>query len=95
MSFLMSRLYPGIIGHMKIQDNVTYSEMKRKSMETDTKMTQVLQLVDKGLKLAIIKTLKFGRETMGLLKRQKNDKFLFRNRVVFHREIEIMKETEF
>lgn len=91
----MSRLYPGIIGHMKIQDNVTYSEMKRKSMETDTKMTQVLQLVDKGLKLAIIKTLKFGRETMGLLKRQKNDKFLFRNRVVFHREIEIMKETEF
>lgn len=80
---------------MKIQDNVTYSEMKRKSMETDTKMTQVLQLVDKGLKLAIIKTLKFGRETMGLLKRQKNDKFLFRNRVVFHREIEIMKETEF
>lgn len=64
-------------------------------METDTKMTQMLQLVDKGLKLAIIKMLKLGRETMCLLKRQKNDKFLFRNRVVFHREIEIMKETEF
>lgn len=91
----MCRLYPRIIEHLKIQKNVAYFEMKRKSRDTDTKMTQMLQLVDKGLKLTIINMFKFGRETTCMLERQKtNDKFLFRNRIVFCIGIEIMKKKQ-
>lgn len=80
---------------MKIQENVAYFEMKRKSKNTDTKMTQMLQLVDKGLKLTIINMFKVGRETTCMLERQKtNDKFLFRNKIVFCRGIEIVKKKQ-
>lgn len=95
MSFLMSGLYPRITEHMQIQENVAYFEMKRKSKNTDTKMTQMLQLVDKGLKLTIINMFKVGRETTCMLERQKtNDKFLFRNKIVFCRGIEIVKKKQ-
>ena len=80
---------------MKIQENVAYFEMKRKSKNTDTKMTQMLQLVDKGLKLTTINMFKVGRETTCMLERQKtNDKFLFRNKIVFCRGIEIVKKKQ-
>lgn len=62
-------------------------------METDTKITQMLQLVDNSFKSALINMLKVGKEQC-MMKRQKTKilNFCLQNRILFCREIEIIKK---
>ena len=52
--FTMFRIQSEIIQHTKNQENGTCSQVKRRSVESDPRMIQMLELNDKDLNMVII-----------------------------------------